>query len=564
MILRPWSALALAVASVCAATGCSVPDASSSMASTRSGQPPAYDVNPQPRDRVRFGGTLRWPLPEFPAQFNFHHVNGGKGTVALVLQGILPFLMRADEKAVPHPVPEFLESARVTMTKPRQVVTYRINPHAHWSNGKPIGYADFAAQARALSGRDPRFQVATVTGYREITKVQRGTDDREVKVAFDRPYADWRSLFSPLYPAATSRNPRVFNDGWVNRVPVTAGPFRVRRIDETAKTVELVRDPGWWGRPAKLDGIVFRALDPGAMPGAFANGEVDLMDVGTDPAGLRRAAEVRGARIRRAGGPDWRHLTFNAASPLLSDVRVRRALFMAVDRDVIVRSDLAGLGRPPRPLGNHFYVNTQAGYRDDSGDLGRYDPERAGRLLDAAGWIRHGRAYRVKNGRTLALRFVVPSGVATSRREGELTRALLARVGVRVDIVPVPTDDLFDQYVTPGNFDIVPFSWLGTAFPLSPLRSVFARPQGDHIQQNYSRVGSAQIDTAMDRAIAEVEPARARRLINAADKLVWQEATVLPLYQRPQVVAVRAGLANLGACGFWEPAFEDIGFSGDA
>ncbi|MFC5180934.1 ABC transporter family substrate-binding protein [Actinomadura harenae] len=491
-------------------------------------------------------------------------MNGGKGTVALVLQGILPFLMRADEKAVPHPVPEFLESARVTMTKPRQVVTYRINPHAHWSNGKPIGYADFAAQARALSGRDPRFQVATVTGYREITKVQRGTDDREVKVAFDRPYADWRSLFSPLYPAATSRNPRVFNDGWVNRVPVTAGPFRVRRIDETAKTVELVRDPGWWGRPAKLDGIVFRALDPGAMPGAFANGEVDLMDVGTDPAGLRRAAEVRGARIRRAGGPDWRHLTFNAASPLLSDVRVRRALFMAVDRDVIVRSDLAGLGRPPRPLGNHFYVNTQAGYRDDSGDLGRYDPERAGRLLDAAGWIRHGRAYRVKNGRTLALRFVVPSGVATSRREGELTRALLARVGVRVDIVPVPTDDLFDQYVTPGNFDIVPFSWLGTAFPLSPLRSVFARPQGDHIQQNYSRVGSAQIDTAMDRAIAEVEPARARRLINAADKLVWQEATVLPLYQRPQVVAVRAGLANLGACGFWEPAFEDIGFSGDA
>ncbi|RFU38285.1 ABC transporter family substrate-binding protein, partial [Actinomadura logoneensis] len=274
-----------------------------------------------------------------------------------------------------------------------------------------------------------------------------------------------------------------------------------------------------------------------------------------------RAAEVRGARIRRAGGPDWRHLTFNAAAPALADVRVRRALFMAVDREVIVRSDLAGLGRPPRPLGNHFYVDTQAGYQDDSGELGHYHPDRAGRLLDEAGWLRHG-AYRAKDGRTLALRFVVPSGVAASRREGELTRALLARVGVRVDIVPVPTDDLFDQYVTPGNFDIVPFSWLGTAFPLSPLRSVFARPQGEHIQQNYARAGSAEIDTAMDRAIAEVDTARARRLINRADRLVWREATVLPLYQRPQVVAVRAGLANLGACGFWEPAFEDIGFIG--
>ncbi|MFC4906509.1 ABC transporter family substrate-binding protein [Actinomadura gamaensis] len=547
---------------VCAASGCSAPELSSSVTESGDGRPPAYDVNPQPRDRIRVGGTLRWPLPEFPAQWNFHHVNGGKGVVDLVLQGVLPFLMRADEKAVPQPVPEFVTSARVTETEPHQVVTYRLNPSARWSDGKRIGYADFVAQARALSGRDPRFQVATVTGYRDIAKVRRGASDQEIKVTFARPYADWRSLFSPLYPASTSGNPRMFNDGWVNRVPVTAGPFRIRRIDETAKTVELVRDPNWWGRPARLDRIVFRAMDPGAMPGAFANGEIDLMDVGTDPAALRRAADVRGARIRRAGGPDWRHLTFNAASPMLSDVRVRRALFMAVDRDVIVRSDLAGLGRPPRPLGNHFYVTTQAGYQDDSGELGHYDPVRAGRLLDEAGWRRHGR-YRTKDGRTLVLRFVVPSGVATSRREGELTRALLARVGVRVNIVPVPTDDLFDEYVTPGDFDIVPFSWLGTAFPLSPLRSVFARPRGDHIQQNYARVGSEEIDTAMDRAIGAVDTARARGLINAADKLIWDEATVLPLYQRPQVVAVRAGLANLGACGFWEPAFEDIGFSGD-
>ncbi|MBW8483573.1 ABC transporter family substrate-binding protein [Actinomadura sp. PM05-2] len=531
-------------------------------AAPATGRVPASDVDAAPRDRVRAGGTLRWPLPEFPAQWNFDHVNGSKGVVDLVVQGALPFLMRADATGVPHPVPEYVTSARVTAARPRQVVTYRLNPRARWSDGRPIGYRDFAAQARALSGRDPRFQVATVTGYRQVLRVAPGRRD-EVKVTFARPYADWRSLFSPLYPASTNADPRVFNAGWLNRLPVTAGPFRAGPVDQVAKTVTLVRDPAWWGRPAKLDRIVFRAMDTSAMPGAFANGEVDLMDIGTDAGALRRAEGVRGAVIHRAGGPDWRHFTLNAAGPVLADPRVRRAVMLGIDRRVIARSDLADLGWPAQTLGNHFFVNTQEGYADNSGGLGRYDPAAASRLLDAAGWARHGR-YRARGGRVLALRFVVPSGVPGSRQEGELTRALLERIGIRVDIKPVPTDDLFDRYVTPGDFDIVPFSWLGTSFPLSPLRSVFVKPRGDRIQQNYARAGSDAIDKAMDRAIGEVDPVRARTLVNAADRLIWQEATVLPLYQRPQIVATRAGLANLGAGGFSEPAYEDIGFTGPA
>ncbi|MQY02768.1 hypothetical protein ACRB68_08030 [Actinomadura sp. RB68] len=524
------------------------------------GRLPASDVNPTARDRIHSGGTLRWPLPEFPAQWNFHQINGSRGVVDVVVRGLLPFLMRADARGVPHPVPEYVVSAEVTRTKPRQVVTYRLNKRARWSDGRPIGYRDFAAQAHALSGRDPRFQVANVTGYRQIARVERGRAG-EVKVTFDRPYADWRSLFSPLYPATTCDDPAAFNNGWLNRLPVTAGPFQAGRIDQVAKTVTIDRDPGWWGRPAKLDRIVFRAMDSSAAPGAFANGEVDLMDIGTDAGALRRAAGVPGAVIHRAGGPDWRHLTLNAAGPVLSDPRVRRAVMLGIDRRAIARSGLADLGWPVQTLGNHFFVNTQEGYADNSGGLGRYDPQAAGRLLDEAGWPRRGR-YRARGGRTLALRFVVPSGVPGSKQEGELTRALLERVGIRVDIRPVPTDDLFDRYITPGDFDIVAFSWLGTAFPLSSLRSVFAKPHGDRIQQNYARTGTAAIDDAMDRAIGALDPARARRLTNEADRLVWQEATVLPLYQRPQIVATRAGLANLGAGGFSEPAYQDIGFTG--
>ncbi|WP_262402386.1 ABC transporter family substrate-binding protein [Actinomadura sp. CNU-125] len=461
-----------------------------------------------------------------------------------------------------HSVPEYLRSAEVKRTGRGQTVVYRLNPKARWSDGRAIGYRDFAAQARALSGRGSRYEIADDTGYRRIERVERGADEHVVKVVFARPYADWRRLFSPLYPAAAYADPRAFNRGWRDRLPVTAGPFTVAGVDRTGETVTLVRDPGWWGRPAKLDRIVYRAMDPAAMPGAFANGEIDLMDVGLDTGALRRVRRASGAEVRQAAGPDRRLLTFNAGGPILSDERVRRAVMLGIARETIARSDLAGLGVPVRTLGNHFYVNTQQGYRDNSGTFGRHDPARAARLLDEAGWTMRGR-YRVKDGRTLALRFVVAAGQPIGTREGELARALLERIGVRVDIEPVPAEDLFGRHVTKGDFDIVPFSWLGTPFPVSSMRAVYARPREGRVQQNYSGGGTAAIDSALERALTTMG-SEVHVLVNRADRLVWQEALVLPLYQRPQLVAARADLANIGACGFHQPAYEDIGFTQDA
>jgi peptide/nickel transport system substrate-binding protein len=64
----------------------------------------------------------------------------------------------------------------------------------------------------------------------------------------------------------------------------------------------------------------------------------------------------------------------------------------------------------------------------------------------------------------------------------------------------------------------------------------------------------------MDRASQNLDPEQARADVNAADRLIWKQASVLPLYQRPQLVAVRESLANVGARGFHELRYQDIGF----
>ncbi|WP_285617459.1 ABC transporter family substrate-binding protein [Actinoallomurus iriomotensis] len=519
----------------------------------------AYDIAPTPRERVRDGGTLRLATTEFPTQWNYWHLGGADLDTARILGALMPWLFRSDQRGRVAADPSYLVRAEVTRRKPRQVVTYDLNPKARWSDGTPLGYRDFRALWRACRGRDGAYQITTSTGYDRIRQVARGVNDRQVVVTFDRPFGEWRSLFSPLYPAETIGDPSAWDRAWSDRLPVTAGPFRPEGIDHTAQAITIVRDTRWWGPRARLDRVVFRYLARDAMPGAFASGEIDAFDAGADAAAYRRARQVPGTGVRRAAGPDFSQLTFNGAAPALADANVRRAVAMAIDRRALARSALAGLDWPVRLLNDHAFVNTQEGYQDNTGDLGTYDPAAAGRLLDQAGRRTRGPT-RLTNGRPLTLRYVYPASAATGRQSGELIQVMLGRVGVRVELRPVPDSDFFDRYLIPGAYDLAPFSWIGGPFPISNLGPIYGRPHGNDVRQNVARIGSAPIDTLLDRATEELNPAKARRYANEADRLIWNEVHSVTLYQRPQIVPTRQSLVNWGAFGLSTPAWPDVGF----
>ncbi|MCO6006369.1 ABC transporter family substrate-binding protein [Actinoallomurus purpureus] len=518
-----------------------------------------YDIGPAPRGAVREGGTLRLATGEFRTQWNYWHLGGPNLDAVTVLRTTLPWLFRSDANGAVRPNPDYLRRAGIVRTTPHQVVVYDINPKARWSDGTPIGYRDFRALWKAARGRNAAFPVATTTGYDRIRSVERGTRDRQVVVTFTRPFGEWAELFSPLYPAGTIGTPEAWNHAWLNRLPVTAGPFRPEHVDRTAQAVSVVRDPAWWGARAKLDRIVFRHLARDAMPGALLNGEIDGFDAGPDAAAYGRVMGAAEVSVRRAAGPDFTQLTFNGAGPILSDPDVRRAVAMAIDRPTVARSALHGLGGRMDVMNDHVYVNTQRGYQDNAGRVGAYDPAEARRLLDRAGWTPAGEARR-KNGRTLTLRYVFPESATASRQSGELIQAMLRRVGVNLLLRPVPDGDFFDRYLLPGAYDVAPFTWHGTPFPIENLESVYARPRGGAVQQNVARIGSARLDRKLAQAVGELDPVRARRAANEADRLIWGEVHSLPLYQRPQIVPVRASLSNWGAFGLSDPVWTDIGF----
>ncbi|AIS00325.1 ABC transporter substrate-binding protein [Streptomyces glaucescens] len=249
------------------------------------------DIAPAARARVADGGTLRWAVDAVPETLNTFQADADAATTR-VAQAVLPSMYRMDHTGRPAINPDYLESAEIVDTEPRQVVLYKLNQQAVWSDGREIGAADFAAQWRALAGKDSAYWTARNAGYDRIERIERGANDLEVRVTFARPYADWRSLFSPLYPKEVMGTPDAFNEGARRKLKITAGPFTVQKVDRKDDEITLARNPRWWGAPAKLSRIVLTAVPREERAAALAAGTVDLAEI--DPAAARRITAAAG------------------------------------------------------------------------------------------------------------------------------------------------------------------------------------------------------------------------------------------------------------------------------
>ncbi|WP_223297254.1 ABC transporter family substrate-binding protein [Catenulispora acidiphila] len=528
---------------------------------------PGNDINPQPREKIADGGTLRWPEAGISDQLNYNEVDGTDGSVSDIMAAVLEEPFYADAKGIPRNNTNLVASYTVTQS-PQQVVTLEINPKAVWQDGTPVSEADFEAQWKALNGTNQAFQVSTTVGYSLIQSIKPGKSDKEVVITFSKPYSEWQGLFSPMYPAATNSDPKKFVADFKDAIPTSDGPFKLGSIDQTAKTLTLVRNDKWWGDPPKLDKIIFMSIDLDAQTDALANNEVDLQyGIGSHVSYYARVKNLPNVTVHKAAGPVWANLTFNGASGSpLSDVLVRNALTIGINRKQIDTALVGPLGVSTDPLNNHVLLTNQQGYQDNSGDLGKQDAARAKQLLDQAGWTStDGGKTRTKNGKPLNLRFVINATSDSNKQLAEIVQNQLAAIGVQITIVPVPGDDYYTKYVNVGDFDIAQVVFGGNAYPLSTAQPEFANPTTGsdgtlNIQQNYGRIGDPAIDTLFTEALSSLDRTKAESYANQADAAIWKLDTVVPLFQRPQIVATNTKLANYGAPGVQDTIYENLGF----
>ena len=228
---------------------------------------------------------------------------------------------------------------------------------------------------------------------------------------------------------------------------------------------------------------------------------------------------------------------------------VRHAIFLGINREVLATAALGTLGWEPRVLNNRFLMPEQPGYADNSGEWGKYDPDRAAQLLEEAGWTAaQPGEVRTRDGKPLTLRFIVPQGYAPAWEEAELVQSMLAEIGVDIKITSVPGNQLFSKYVQPGNYDLVAFVNSGRGSRSGLAAPVARRGDGadgkPQWRTNVGRIGSRGGPGPVRRARG-LDRGTAIEQLNKADRLLWELGHTLPLYQRPR--STRS--ATPGQCG---------------
>jgi peptide/nickel transport system substrate-binding protein len=520
------------------------------------------DINPQDASKVKDGGEFRWPVDQLPDNWNNYQLDGTNADGDRMLRTMMPSLFKQNADATIVVNKDYLEDAKLVSKDP-QVLEFKINPKAKWSDGTAISWQDFEAMWKALNGTDKAYEVSTTTGYEDIEKVEKGATDQDVKVTFKKKFGEWLGMFSPLYPKSMFASAEEFNKGWADAPKVTAGPFKIGTIDRTGKLVTVVRDDAWWGEKPKLDKITFRQVDRPALADALANGQIDFFDIGSSVENFQRAKGIQGVTIRQAVTPDYSHITFNGAdSSILKDAKVRVALMRGIDTKAISKALLGQMLKGDAQVtGNHFFLLGTKEYKDNS-SIASFDKEAAKKQLDELGWKLEGET-RKKDGKELVVRYVIPTPNPVSDSISKLVQGQLKEVGVKIDIQAVPTTDFFKQYINVGNFDMTSFRWLSSATPISDSKGIyFLDPTSTN--QNYGRIGSEEVNKLLEQANGELDDAKRAELANEADKKIWELGHQLPLYQLPGAVAVKSNVANFGAVAFANRPYDYIhmGFTG--
>jgi peptide/nickel transport system substrate-binding protein len=372
----------------------------------------------------------------------------------LRLAGIGPTLMTAaDRDFVPLLARSWSRRDSVTLA-------FDLDPRARWQDGVPVTSRDVVFTF--TRARNPALAPRVADLLKNITGVT-AEGERRVVFRFSHHYAEqlYDAIFHvapiPAHLLDTIPAKALARSAFAAH-PVGNGPYRWRR-SVPGQFIELEADPAFFlGQPAIQRVIVRAAADPDARMNLILSGEADAMDNVPPPlANLRRIAAVPRLRLIAVPSPTVGYLLFNTRDPrrrdqphpILSDIRVRRAILLALDRRLLVRAVFESYGEVPYgPVSPILWIRYGTP-RPEHQNL----PE-ARRLLAAAGWRDTDQdGVLDRDGHPLTLTLSVPNTSAIRKQLGALIQEQLRGSGIELELQQYDFP-VWNERRSAGNFDV--------------------------------------------------------------------------------------------------------------
>lgn len=444
------------------------------------------------------------------------------------------------------------------LTPDGKTITIKLRSDAFWSDGQPVTAQDavftydmIMSDKNTVSSRYP---------FDTYIESMKAVNDKTLEVKLNSVWVDWPvSLFTGLtrvlpehilQPVFDKDN--TLDNAAFNRLPdVVNGPFTITEFEPGSHITFLANEKYWRGRP-KLDKIFFRlSEDRAAQLAALASGQSDIGTyiIGSEFSEIKK---INGMETTTSPNGLIQTLFLNVdpktTHPALTDVNVRHAMILAIDRQLIIDRLFFGVYKVPVSFWN--------GTVYDNPDLKAqgFDPEQAKQLLEKAGWVdSNGDGIREKNGQVLSLRYAYISGDEITNTMVVTIQQMLADVGIKVELLPNTQEVLWAAYgdngpLSRGEYDIT--HWVdGMYYFPSPDTSYFLCAQRPTAESpdgyNWFGICNPQLEDLFSKQSIEIDPQQRIDQFHQIAKIMYDETYIIPIRNDDDIYAINSRLQNI-------------------
>jgi peptide/nickel transport system substrate-binding protein len=414
------------------------------------------------------------------------------------------------------PVPEIRPVSEVAGLL-ESVLEFRLKPDLRWDDGSLISAADVRATLEYVMQRP--WPLPGKDLFRHVQSITQ-TVPGGVRVVYRKPYspslAAWTAL--PILPAAWLRRHEA---DFGTDIPPGAGEWRLTKLEptrlwlgkrhaETKQTLQVVASTSPLQTQVGLSTHIIDVWWP----------DRDSQKIITSHSSWRMLPTPPRHQLM---------LVWQTESPAVKDIEVRRALSLALNREVLAHEmsgGRAGLHDSFFPPGHWFSAEPAAFI---------YDPKTAEQLFAKAGWLRDVSGNLKKAGQPMQLRILVSEGNDERLRLAQALAVTWRKAGLHLQVDAVSTNR-YPSELQAGRFDL---AFLGSE--LSPGWDVLPLWHSSQVGQgiNLSRIADPQLDLLLDALVSEFDPARLLQRVSAVDARLAELRPALPLFTDAADMAVR-------------------------
>ena len=417
-------------------------------------------------------------------------------------------------------------------------MTFVLRPNVRWHDGRPVTADDVRFTYEKLI--DPAVHTPYSSAYERVSGLE-VLDARTVQVRYKEPFApaleSWMMGIIPKHLLERED----LNTTRFLRQPVGHGPYRFIRW-KTGELIELSANPDYFEHRPYIDRYLYRIIPDQAT--LF----LELLTRGVDTTGLsplqyRRQTDSafmqRTYRKYRYPSFGFTYLGYNLQDPRFQDVRVRRAISMAIDRQAILNGVLYGLGAAatgPYP---------KESWACDPDVASRaYDPAGAKVLLAEAGWADHdGDGWLDRDGIPFRFTIMTNQGNEVRRQVGELIQQQLSQVGVEVKIRIVEWSTFLHEFIDKRRFETVLLGWSLSRDP--DLYDIFHSSKTKEGEYNFVGYANPELDRLLEEGRRTFDLKVRQRIYHRVHQLLAADEPYAFLYVADALPIVASRFRNV-------------------